>query len=132
MPYRIAHDAAGGFVEVTYHGAVTRADFEAASADSLGFQRTKSVLNFMIAFDDDAKISVSKIDIYKLPTEDYTKARVDRRTRIAVVLPAAEHARNAALFYEDASRNRAWNVRTFEDRATAVSWLGSSSSKGAA
>jgi len=132
MGYRIAHDEAGRRVEVTYSGAVTRADFEAASADAIGMQRAKGILRFVILFDDDARITASKIDIYKLPTEDYGKAKVDRRTRIAVVLPEAGHARNAALFYEDASRNRGWNVRSFADHATAVSWLESSSSKGAA
>ena len=132
MGYRITHDEADKRVDVTYFGAVTRADFEAASAEAIGLQRTHGIVKFVIAFDGDTRITASKIDIYKLPTEDYGKAKVDRRTRIAVVLPEAEDARNAALFYEDASRNRGWNVRTFADHATAVSWLGSSSSRGAA
>ena len=59
---------------------------------------------------------------YALPTREYPK-ELDRRTRIAIVQPTNEKAREAARFYESTCRNRGWNARVHPDRDSAMAWL---------
>lgn len=122
MPYRITHDEALGVGVVTYSGLVTKADFAAASAAGFDLQKSRGVLRFLIDFES-VEMGATKIDIYNLPSKAYEQGGLDRRTRIAVAMPSGEKLQQAALFYEDASRNRGWNVRVFPDRAAALAWL---------
>ena len=123
MPYRIAHDEATGIVEVTYTGRVTKADFAAASAAAYEFQKSHGILRFLIEIAESAEMAATKVDIYNLPSKAYAQFGLDRRTRIAMLVPGTEALQQAAAFYEDASRNRGWNVRSFPGRSAAMAWL---------
>jgi hypothetical protein len=46
-----------------------------------------------------------------------------RTLREAIVVPASTLAAPDVQFYEDACRNRGWNVRLFPDRKSALAWL---------
>ena len=122
MPYRLDHDEKLGVGVVTYSGLVTKEDFAAASVAGFELQKSHGVLGFLVNLEG-TEMAATKLDIYNLPTKAYEQVGLDRRTRIAVVLPSAEKVQKAALFYEDASRNRGWKVRTFPDRAAALEWL---------
>lgn len=62
-------------------------------------------------------------DTYNLAERHYTDEELDRRSRIAVLLPTSASGCEAARFFETVSRNRGWNVRVCLDRQTAVEWL---------
>ena len=46
-----------------------------------------------------------------------------RTLREAIVVPGSTLAAPDVQFYEDACRNRGWNVRLFPDRESAMAWL---------
>ncbi len=46
-----------------------------------------------------------------------------RTLREAIVVPRSTLAAPDVQFYEDACRNRGWNVRLFPDRESAMAWL---------
>ena len=122
MPHTLREDAGLGIVEVIFTGTITAQDMRASTAEAIALQKRTGAVNFLLNADGwDLKASL--VDIYDLPTKTYWQEDLDRRTRIAVMLPHAASAKQGALFYSDASRNRGWNVRVFDDRAAAVEWL---------
>jgi hypothetical protein len=46
-----------------------------------------------------------------------------RTLREAIVMSGPAVAAKEVQFYEDACRNRGWNIRIFPDRAAALAWL---------
>jgi len=63
------------------------------------------------------------IDVNDLPARLYDSAKADRATRLALLPPCPEEARETARHYETASVNRGWLVQTFGDRREAIEWL---------
>ena len=113
---------AGPIVELTFTGPISGTDMHAASSETIALQKRTGLTLFLV----DAgswTLTAATADIYKLPAETYGRENVDPRTRIAIVTPRDASARQGALFYEDACRNRGWNARVFDDRAAAVEWL---------
>ena len=121
MPYTTK--IAEGVVELTFTGPITAGDMNAATAETLELHKRNGLKRFLI----DAQawtLDVPVADIYRLPAETYPREKVDPHTRIAILMPHHESARQGALFYEDACRNRGWNARVFPERAAALQWLG--------
>jgi hypothetical protein len=64
----------------------------------------------------------SASDTYAL-TRFYETLPIDRLSKEAIVLPAAEDAERDMRFYETTARNRGFNVRVFRSRQAAIRWL---------
>ncbi|HEX5130724.1 MAG TPA: hypothetical protein VFV90_13300 [Usitatibacter sp.] len=122
MPFTLDHDAANGIATLRFSGTITGEDLMGSSMRCFALQKEAGILRFLID-SDDWDLAASVIDLHALPHREYVKAEVDRRTRIAVVQPTNEKARQGARFYEDACRNRGWNARILPDRDTAIAWL---------
>ncbi len=122
MSHAIKLDESRGIVELTFDGTITAADMHRASDECIALQRSSGVTRFLV----DANhwdLEASKVDIYELPSRKYWKESVDKRTRVAIILPAAATARQGAQFYQDACQNRGWNARVLPDRGSAIAWL---------
>ena len=122
MPYQVIHDAGPDIATVTFTGVITRADLQGATAEAAALQRQKKTINFVI----DANgwdVSASLFDIYELVENQYWREQIDRRSRIAVILPTSASAADAARFYETVCVNRGWIATVFPDRQSAVKWL---------
>jgi len=122
MPYTLTHDPEQDIGTVTFNGTISPADLLASSADAVALQKAKGTLLYLID-SEDWDLGASVVDLYQLPTREYGRADLDRRTRIAIVRPGNANALEGAHFYESACRNRGWNARIHPDRASAVAWL---------
>ena len=122
MAYTVTHDAAQDIVEVKFTGPVSGADLKQATTECIAIQKSAGAMQFLIDADE-SELKASTLDIYDIPGKQYWDQNLDRRTRIAVILPGAPRTRKAALFYEAACRNRGWNAQVLPDRDSAIDWL---------
>jgi hypothetical protein len=98
MPYTVEDDPLPGVVRVAFAGVTNGTDGSAAELEAFIYE------------------------LYDLPKQ-YAEEELNRRSRVAVILPASEKAREALRFYETASRNCGWDVQTFSERQGAIDWL---------
>jgi hypothetical protein len=122
MPYSVQHDPRSDVATITYTGAITMEDLLGATTECVALQKSAGCLRYLIE-SPDWMLEASTIEIFTLPTREYPLADLDRRTRIAIVEPPNEKAREAARFFETACRNRGWNARVLPDRGAALGWL---------
>ena len=122
MPYSVKHDPSLGIVELTFTGSIAGADLRGATTACISVQRQTGATRFLVdvnGWDLDA----STLDIYDIPDKQYSDENLDIQSRIAVILPTSDKAREAALFYEAACRNRGWHAKVLPDRESAIDWL---------
>jgi hypothetical protein len=117
----VDHDSEIGIATLTFSGTITNEDLVDSSVQCIALQKASGCLRYVIE-STDWNLVASSVDIYALPTREYPK-QLDRRTRIAIVQPTNEKAREAARFYESTCRNRGWNARVHPDRDSAMAWL---------
>ncbi len=118
----VRHDLPSGLVRVTLRGRVTGEDLRAVTAAGVALVRGTGCLDVLIDTEGFEFVGTF-VDLYELPGRQYEEANLDRGVRIALVLPRTPRELEAARFYEDASCNRGWKVRTFEDAVAAREWL---------
>ena len=63
----------------------------------------------------------SVIDNYTFAYEDMSKMEIDREANVAILIREDDTSHD---FVETALRNAGYNVRTFDDEAAALAWLG--------
>ncbi len=122
MPWTLSHNQALRIVEVLYTGEVTGRELREVTSKCITLEKENGVNRFLCDASD-CEISASLLDLFDLPAEQYAAEKADRSGRVAVVLPRSPRARDAAQFYETASRNRGWMVQAFASRQEAVDWL---------
>ena len=122
MSFTVSHDPASDIATVHFTGEITAADLWASSAEAIALQKAKGALRYLID-SQEWQLGATVVDLYQLPTREYAKADLDRRTRIAIVRPGNDKALEGARFYESACRNRGWNARIHPDRVSAIAWL---------
>ena len=122
MPYSVKHDAAQGIVVVTFAEYITGDDLRNVTTVATTFQKQTGVTRFLIDLNE-CEVTASYADIYELPAEQYSNESVFRNSRIAVILPVSASTQEAAQFYENACRNRGWNVQLCPGRQNALRWL---------
>ena len=121
MPYVILEDD-GGIVEVSLTGPARAGELRQMTTDAINLQKRAGATRFLI----DTKewgITAHDMEIYTAVTEQYQKEGLSRGTLVAIIAPASPSARGAAMFYEDVSQVRGWDVRMFPDRQAAIGWL---------
>lgn len=122
MPYAVSHDLPLDIVEVKYTGLVSGADLKQATTECIAIQKRTGATRFLVDMDE-SELKASTLDIHDVPENQYWDQNLDRRSRIAVILPKAPGTRKAADFYEAACRNRGWNAHVLPDRQSAIDWL---------
>jgi hypothetical protein len=121
MAFTLQHDPEHGIATLVFSGTITNNDLLGSSTECIALQKATGCLRYLI--ESIASLAVTSVDIYALPTREYPRNDLDRRTRIAIVQPESDEGREAAQFYESACRNRGWNTRMHPDRERAVAWL---------
>ena len=109
-------------VELKLWGSISGADLRAATAECVSLQRQTGATKFLIDVNG-WHVVASVADFYQLPAELYEKEGVDRRSRIAVILPSSQSGQQAARDYEIMCRNRGWQAQLCPDRQSAIDWL---------
>ena len=122
MPFTIHHDPGLGIATLAFSGTISNDDLVRSSVECIALQKATGCLRYLIE-SATWDLAASSVDIFALPTREYPKAELDRRTRIAIAQPTNERAREAARFYESTCRNRGWNARVHPDRESALAWL---------
>jgi hypothetical protein len=111
-----------GIVESTFRGPTTAADIRENTTAALALARQAGTTRHLID-SSELTFAASLTDLYQLPASQYEREQVDRRSRIAILSPRDEKAREATHFYQTACVNRGWSVKLFADRQEAIGWL---------
>ena len=122
MPYTIKHDPSSGIIEVIYTGRIAGADFREGTSACISLQKSSGATLFLVDLDG-SEVGASTLEIYDLPDKQYREEQLDVRSRIAVIPGPNARAREAALFFQAACRNRGWNARVVPDHQAAIDWL---------
>ena len=130
MPWTYEYKPGLRVVDVVYVGDITPQDLQESTSACIRLEKEKGLNQFLVDAQD-MKLASPLVEFYNLPAQQYLEEEADRQGRVAVVLPTDPNAKEAALLYETACRNRGWMVRVFAERRAAVDWLtrGSTSSK---
>ena len=123
LAWSIEFDDTRQLVELSFEGPVSGPELLQAAAARIDFGRAKGAARYLI---DAAAMLASPsvvIDVLEIPSKVYFEKKMDRAHRIAVVEPLDPDSRWISEFYENASFNRGWQVRSFADRGGAVAWL---------
>ena len=117
----VEHVPEKDLVVARLRGAVTDLDAKSQSEQVIRLLRDRKASLVLM----DCREAVSEISysvLYWLP-RFYTQLGVPRSTRIAVVLPAVPYRLESFQFYALACRNAGYNVRLFDTRQAAETWL---------
>jgi hypothetical protein len=122
MPWNVNFNTSLGIIEEVFYGLVTASELTEATSQRISLQKETSITKILNDVSD-IKLEASVIDILNFPDKQYPEENVDRKTRMALILPKCNKARNMAEFFMTASLNRGWTVRPFEERQSALDWL---------
>lgn len=123
MSTQISYDPEHGMVHALHTGAFTAQDMQSMTSHCIGMTRERGCARFLIDLSG-IELEASFFDIYNLPERQYATEGAGLHGRIAVLMPAGGREREAAQFYQTASRNRGHLVSLFEGRDAALAWLG--------
>ena len=122
MAWSAKFNAELGIVESTFRGPTTAADFREETTAAIALAKQAGTTRHLI--DSSELIFAANLaDLYLFPASRYESEQVDRRSRIAILSPRDEKAREATQFYQVACVNRGWTVKVFADRQEALGWL---------
>jgi hypothetical protein len=121
VPWKVELDSERGFVHSVYSGAVTREEVWAGTTETLRITAGQGPQKFFTEWVD-ATSDLSTMDIFVIP-DQWEAAGIDRRSMLALVVDRDGGYWEDAAFYENACRNRGWQVRVFSDRTEAIAWL---------
>jgi hypothetical protein len=122
MPWSVNFNPSLGIIEEVFYGLVTASELTEATSQRISLQKETSITKILNDVSD-IKLEASVIDILNFPDKQYPEENVDRKTRMALILPKCNKARTMAEFFMTASLNRGWTVRPFEERQSALDWL---------
>jgi hypothetical protein len=110
-----------GVVESVYAGKVTPDELERAVLLAVDLARQSGIFRFYT--DLTALAGGHSVgDLFTL-IAGLEQLGLPRTLREAIVMSGTALAAQEAQFYEDACRNRGWNIRIFPDRESARTWL---------
>jgi hypothetical protein len=113
--------AADGVIVCTYEGAVSADELTSAVVKAVELSRACGAQRFLANVTGLAG-GHSPVDLLAV-VDLLEKMGLPRTLREAVVVSPATASAMDVQFYEDAARNRGWNVRIFSDEASALAWL---------
>lgn len=121
MPWEIVFDSDIASVIITAKGEVSYEDAKTQVREAtrlMGEQRS----NRVIADYSHGVSEVSLANLYWL-VDFYKEVNAPADMRAAVILPKSGHRIEAYQFHALAARNAGYNIRLFENRTEAESWL---------
>ena len=123
MSWTVAYNPDINIVEVVYAGLVTSAELEEASAKRIRLQKEFNTTLVLADGSHMEHLAAGIIDVHNLPAELFKSHHANRNTRMALVLPKPKEASATVKYFETASINRGWQVRSFSNRQDALDWL---------
>jgi hypothetical protein len=113
--------AAHGVIESVYAGDVRPEEQERSARNAIQLARETGVYRF---FTDLSTMTRGPTPGELIQVIDgFEQMGLPRTLREALVLPPGSMTAADVQFYEDACRNRGWNMRIFPDRERALAWL---------
>jgi hypothetical protein len=113
--------AAEGVIESVYAGDVRREDQERSARAAIQLAKDSGIYRF---FTDLSTMTRGPTPGELIQVIDaFEHLGLPRTLREALVVPPGSMTATDVRFYEDACRNRGWNMRVFPDRAQALVWL---------
>jgi len=101
---------------------ITGADLRESTSAGIVLSREKGNADALVD-STELELVASLFYLFDLPARQYYEDGLNRRVRVAVVLPSLPKEREDVLFYETACVNRGWRVRSFPTRDDAIEWL---------
>jgi|GEM_PF-1228186 len=122
MPYRVEYNKDTEIIELINEGVFTASDLigEVKEAHALGVD--KATLRYLVDGTKREKLDLSMFDFYSVRGM-LDKLLLDRRSRIALVLPKAQDSDEGMRFFETVCVNGGYETRTFSTREDAETWL---------
>jgi hypothetical protein len=120
--WTVACNSTLSIIEIVHTGLTTGQDLREAASEAISLSKEKGITRFLIDALD-VELSASITDVFHLPAVQFEAEKVDRLSRIALVLPKLPKGKEAADFWETACINRGWLARTFAKSAEAIEWL---------
>ena len=121
MPWRVAFEPTGHYVETTFAGLLTPDELKAAVMATLHECQSRNV-PLLLADCSTLEGGHSIVDLYEMASAVAASAVVGH-LREAVLVPASAVAADSVHFWETAAGNRGLTVQLFQDRESALSWL---------
>jgi hypothetical protein len=110
-----------GYIESVYAGVVRPDELERAVLAAVDLAKQSGFFRFYTDLTDMAG-GHSVGDLFALIAA-IEQLGLPRTLREAIVISGSALAAPQVQFYEDACRNRGWNIRIFPDRERALAWL---------
>ena len=122
MAWRLGFNSGPSIVEVVLTGRIDGQDLRRMTAEAIALGQQRGCLKYLV----DAvnlELATTTFDIYDMPHRQYDELHLDRRTRIALVLPTLLREFEFARFYEIQCTHCGWNVKSFPVSEEAFEWL---------
>lgn len=120
MTWTVAVNPLGPFLAVVYTGTVTPEELKQSAAETLDLARSHNIVR-VLADTRGLQGGHSLADLYFL--SDWLVQKQAFRLREAVLMPVSAAAQDNARLWETACFNRGLNVKVFNDRDAALTWL---------
>jgi len=124
MPWSVKYSDSLNCVECVFKDLTTVKEIKHATSLSIAIAKERQTVNHLL----DLRLMDYHGSIFALmdiPETQYTEEGLARHSKIALILPNLQKTKDDALFYETASVNRGWQVKSFETRENAIVWLNS-------
>ncbi len=122
MPNAVEYNKELGLVVYTFTGVNSSEDIHHATSRGISLGKEFQTNKYLVDIRE-LEFTGSLVGLLELPEKQYKEEGLNRQSKIALIQPKSEKARKEAKFYENASVNRFWTVRTFITRDEAIEWL---------
>lgn len=121
MAWHVEYNMELRLVECKVYGTITVDEINEAVEKVITLAGEKATHLILV---DDKKLenTVETLEIYEMP-KFYAELNIDRKMKVALILPDAPQLKEDLKFYETVCRNRGWNIASFEERKDAILWL---------
>jgi hypothetical protein len=119
---RLEYNSGLSFIAVELAGRIDGKDLRRITAEAITLGQQRGCLRYLVNAMN-LELAATTFDIYDMPHRQYDELHLDRRTRIALVLPTLLREFEFARFYEIQCTNRGWNVKSFPVTDEAFKWL---------
>ena len=121
MTCELKIDSSSGVIELVLSGVVSGAELRKATSEGIALTKDLEKTRCLIDASDQEETGTI-LDLYDLP-DQYAEEGLDRRTRLALLMPTRDELHEITTFYGALCVNRGWQVRLFSDREEALDWL---------
>jgi hypothetical protein len=110
-----------GYIEVTYSGKVSPEELFTALKNAVFLSRKNNVILFLADLTEMAG-GHSVFDLYGA-ISIYETLKFDAKAKEAILMTSLQDTVDEIKFYETTCKNRGFNVKIFNQKEEAISWL---------